>query len=74
MIYDQKEEIENLFKNNINSDEKLSPKTLFILIVFALCFIVMVIGVAMFEWWFEEMIAVFFIGAIVIGIIGSLDD
>ncbi|TWO32971.1 YfcC family protein [Seonamhaeicola sediminis] len=74
VIFDQKEAIENQFKSKINSNEKLTAKTVLILTVFALCFIVMVIGVSMFEWWFEEMTAVFFVGAIVIGVIGQIKE
>lgn len=74
VIYDKKEEIEALFKKNMSTSIKLTPKLTIILTVFALCFIVMVAGVSLLDWWFEEMIAVFFVGAILIGIIGQLKE
>ncbi|APY12544.1 hypothetical protein BWZ22_15540 [Seonamhaeicola sp. S2-3] len=74
IIYDQKEDIEALFKKNISSSIKLTPKLTLILTAFALCFIVMVAGVSLLGWWFEEMIAVFFVGAILIGIIGQIKE
>ncbi|WP_299547689.1 YfcC family protein [Seonamhaeicola sp.] len=74
VIYDQKEAIESLFKNNISASKKLTSQLIAILVVFALCFIVMVAGVSLLGWWFEEMIAVFFVGAILIGIIGQIKE
>lgn len=74
VIYDQKEAIELLFKNKSNVTLELTFQLRAILLVFALCFIVMVYGVAQLEWWFEEMIAVFFVGAILIGIIGHIKE
>ncbi|WP_372937129.1 YfcC family protein [Seonamhaeicola sp.] len=74
VIYDKKEEIEALFKKNMSTSIKLTPKLTIILTVFALCFIVMVAGVSLLGWWFEEMIAVFFVGAILIGIIGQIKE
>lgn len=74
VIYDQKEEIESLFKNNISSNIKLTTSLKAILFVFALCFIVMVYGVSSLGWWFEEMIAVFLVGSILIGILGRIKE
>ncbi|WP_406683591.1 YfcC family protein [Seonamhaeicola sp. MEBiC1930] len=74
VIYSQKDEIESLFKNNINTVGKMTIQLKIILLVFALCFIVMVYGVSLEGWWFEEMIAVFFVGAILIGIIGRINE
>lgn len=75
IIYDQKEELEELFgmnkmKNNIIFTHRLR----LILIVFSLCFVVMIIGVSMLDWWFVEMSATFLIGAIIIGIIGKIKE
>ncbi|TXG39672.1 YfcC family protein [Seonamhaeicola maritimus] len=74
VIYDQKEEIEKLFKNNISSTSKLTIQLKVILFVFAMCFVVMVYGVSRLEWWFEEMTAVFLVGAILIGVIGRIKE
>lgn len=75
LIYDQKEDIELLFKNNINTTQKLNTQLRVILFVFALSFIVMVYGVSQIEgFWFEEMTAVFFVGAILIGVLGRINE
>jgi len=73
LIYSQKEEIESLFhvfSNNI----KLTVRLKFILFVFMLCFIVMVYGVSKLDWWFLEMTAVFFVGAVFIGFIAKIKE
>ncbi|MGA1227410.1 MAG: YfcC family protein [Tamlana sp.] len=70
IIYDQKEAIENMF-SMINSDTnlKLTSRLKLVLLVFTLCFVVMVYGVSIEGWWFEEMTATFFVGTVLIGII-----
>ena len=45
-----------------------------ILFVFAMCFIVMIYGVSFQEWQFLKMTVVFFVGAILIGIIGKINE
>lgn len=75
LIYDQKEELEHLFGlNKMNDATVLTPKLRFILVVFTLCFIVMIVGVSFLDWWFVEMTAVFLVGAILIGIIANLKE
>ena len=72
IIYDQKEEIEKLFLHVKSGDDtpvRFTTRTILILIVFVLCFLLMIFGVSQLDWWFLEMTAVFFIGSIVIGII-----
>jgi uncharacterized ion transporter superfamily protein YfcC len=74
IIYNQKEEIEKLFavKNTvaINFNWKIS----LILIVFAASFVLMIIGVSMLHWWFMEMTMIFFVAAIVVGIIAGIKE
>ena len=75
IIYDQKEQIEGMFgftaqKNNV----KLTGRLRLIIAVFSLCFIIMVIGVSMLDWWFIEMTATFLVGAVLIGIIGKIKE
>lgn len=75
IIFDQKNEIEKLF--SVNSDivvPKLTSRLKFILLLFILCFIVMVWGVIALDWWFVEMTAVFFFGAIVIGFLARMKE
>lgn len=75
VIYDQKESIEKLF--TISHDAtipNLTSRLKLILIVFGLCFVFMVIGVSMLDWWFVEMTTTFFIGAILIGFIAKMEE
>lgn len=74
VIFDQKEQIENLFKNNTESELKLTSRLRLILFVFSMCFVVMIYGVARLEWWFLEMTTVFFVGAILIGFIAKIKE
>ncbi|HUQ67111.1 MAG TPA: hypothetical protein VM101_13200 [Flavitalea sp.] len=48
---------------------RLSNTTIFLLILFALTFIIMIAGVIFFKWWLPEMSAVFLGATIVFGII-----
>ena len=75
IIYDQKEQIEKLFlfkesSENIRFDFRLK----LVLFIFALCFVVMVYGVVNLDWWFIEMTAVFFVGALLIGFICRINE
>lgn len=74
VIFSQKEEIEQLFGNTTNSEIRLTIQLRMILFVFAMCFVVMIYGVSQLEWWFLEMTVVFFIGAIIIGVIGKINE
>lgn len=75
LIHDQKEAMESHFgdlsKANI---VPLNNKLKFILFVFAACFIIMIVGVSMLDWWFVEMTSVFLIGAITIGFIAKINE
>jgi len=75
IIYDQKKEIENMFGSiNKNSAVQLTNRIRLILLVFVLCFVVMIYGVSKLDWWFLEMTSVFFVGAILIGIISKTKE
>ncbi len=75
IIYDQKEELEELFgMNKMNTTVTFTNRLRIILLVFSLCFVVMIVGVSMLDWWFVEMTATFLIGAIIIGIIGRIKE
>ena len=74
IIFDQKEEIEELFLNKNNSSFKLTGKLKLVLLIFIISFIVMVYGVSNLHWWFLEMTAVFFIAAVLIGIIIRINE
>ncbi len=74
IIYDQKQNIEAMFGSTTHSHIKLNTKLKLILFIFASCFVVMVYGVSQLDWWFIEMTTVFFVGAILIGLIGRIKE
>lgn len=74
VIYSQKESIEALFGNSTNSIVKLTIRLKLVLFIFAMCFVIMIYGVAQLEWWFLEMTVVFLIGAILIGVLARIDE
>ena len=75
LIYEDKERIEKMFLANANKETtKLNGKLRLILLVFTLCFVVMIIGVSKFDWWFVEMTTTFLIGAIIIGFISRMKE
>jgi len=75
IIFDQKEAIESMFKLTAsNNSIKLTNRLRFILLIFTASFIVMIVGVSMLDWWFVEMTATFLAGAILIGIVGKINE
>ncbi|WP_370098446.1 YfcC family protein [Xanthomarina gelatinilytica] len=74
IIYSQKEQIEAMFGTASNATVVLTARLRLILFVFAMCFVVMIYGVSQLEWWFLEMTTVFFVGAILIGIIAKIQE
>ncbi len=75
IIYDQKEALEELFGvNKMSATVKFTNRLRLILVIFSLCFVVMIIGVSMLDWWFIEMTATFLVGAIIIGFIAKIKE
>lgn len=75
IIFDQKEAIEKLFAFQKSSKEiDFNLRLKLVLIIFTLCFIVMVYGVSNLDWWFLEMTGVFFAGALVIGFLCRINE
>ncbi|GGG46308.1 YfcC family protein [Bizionia arctica] len=74
IIYSQKEQIEAIFGTSNNATVKLTTRLRLILFVFSMCFVVMIYGVSQLDWWFLEMTTVFFVGAILIGFIGKIQE
>ncbi|MBD0777933.1 YfcC family protein [Maribacter sp. ANRC-HE7] len=75
IIYDQKEALEKLFGvNEMGATIKFTNRLRLILVIFSLCFVVMIIGVSMLDWWFVEMTATFLVGAIIIGFIAKIKE
>ncbi|MFT5248409.1 MAG: putative ion transporter superfamily protein YfcC [bacterium] len=76
IIYSQKEEIEKMFGSVVSNDSstRLTIRLRLILIVFVICFFVMIFGVSKLDWWFLEMTSVFFVGSILIGFIARINE
>ena len=74
IIYDQKDEIDAYFGNKAVKEIKFTTRLRLALFVFACCFLIMIIGVSMLDWWFVEMTATFLVGAILIGIIAQIKE
>ena len=74
VIFSQKQEIEKLFSSSIATHSKLTNKLRLILIIFTLCFVIMVYGVVALKWWFIEMTTVFLVGSILIGVIARIKE
>ncbi|MBS4033055.1 MAG: YfcC family protein [Ignavibacterium sp.] len=60
------------FDHIYNNDNHFSLKHKLVLLTFALSLVMLVIGVVEFEWFIEEIAAMFFILGILVGIIGGL--
>ena len=75
LVYDQKEALEALFGlKTMNTEAKFTPRLRLIIVVFSLCFVVMIVGVSFLDWWFVEMTATFLVGAIIIGFIAKIKE
>jgi len=74
ILIDQKAEFEQRYGRMNEDAQKLNGKLILILGVFALCFVVMIYGVSMLDWWFIEMSTVFLAGAIIIGFIARINE
>jgi uncharacterized ion transporter superfamily protein YfcC len=74
-IFNQKEEIEQRFLNQSKSGtNQLTTVQKIILVIFTSCFVIMIYGVSSLDWWFMEMTTVFFIGAILIGLVAQINE
>ncbi|MFL9844009.1 YfcC family protein [Flavobacterium rhizosphaerae] len=75
VIFEQKGDIERMFGiTSRNATVTLSARLRIILVIFVMCFAVMIYGVSQLDWWFEEMTATFLAGAILIGFIGRIKE
>ena len=74
VIYEESEKIEQIFGSITHSTLKLNTRMRLMLFVFIMTFIVMVLGVSQWEWWFIEMTATFFVGAIIIGFLARMKE
>ncbi|QRM90359.1 YfcC family protein [Lacinutrix sp. WUR7] len=74
IIYDQQAQIAALFTHENIKIVAFTTRLRLALIVFALCFIIMIYGVVALEWWFVEMTATFLVGSILIGFIAKIKE
>ncbi|GGW64000.1 putative ion transporter superfamily protein YfcC [Winogradskyella epiphytica] len=74
LIYDQRDEISKMFSTKDTSNIDFNWRLKLALLVFTSCFVLMIIGVSILDWWFVEMTTVFLIGAIIIGIIVQISE
>jgi len=74
IIYAQKEEIEAAFAVRNTGAVKFNWRISLVLLVFAASFITMIIGVSMLGWWYMEMTSVFFVAAVVVGVIAGIRE
>lgn len=74
VIFDQKEQIEALFGQKEGLGVALTGRLRLILALFSACFVLMIYGVSHLDWWFEEMITIFFFGAILIGFTAQMRE
>lgn len=74
ILFEQKEEIEQLYFSKRTATTTLSNAQKIALFLFLMCFIIMIYGVSQLEWWFEEMTAVFLAGSVLIGLILKIKE
>ena len=74
VIYEQQQQIAALFTQSKTETVTFTSRLRLALFVFALCFIIMIVGVVALDWWFVEMTATFLVGAILIGLITKIKE
>ncbi|WP_104733815.1 YfcC family protein [Hanstruepera ponticola] len=74
IIYSQKDQIEALFHQGTVTVTKFNWRLRLALLTFSACFVIMIIGVSLLDWWFLEMTTTFLVGAILIGFITKIKE
>lgn len=75
LVFEQSDQMKALFGQDTSKPTvKFSNRLRTILVIFSLCFVVMIIGVSFLDWWFVEMTAVFLVGAILIGFVANIKE
>ena len=75
LVYAQKDAIESMFAVNTRGKASVfNTRIRLILLAFITCFGIMIYGVSQLDWWFMEMTTVFFVGAIVIAVLGRIPE
>lgn len=75
LIYSQKKELEARFLGDRSQQQlTMTSQTRLILGVFAVTFFIMVYGVSQLGWWFMEMTTLFFVSALVVGVLSHSSE
>lgn len=75
LIYEQRVAIEKMFQGPQSGHiPELNWRLRLVLLIFTLCFVVMVYGVSQLGWWFMEMTSVFLAGALLIGLVSKIGE
>lgn len=75
LIFSQKAELEAHFLGeNANQPVIMTGKIKIVLSIFATSFLIMVYGVSQLGWWFTEMTTLFFVAALVAGVVARVDE
>ena len=74
IIYAQKAEIEAKFAVDKEKEVEFGARISLTLIVFAMAFVVMIIGVSALGWWFMEMTMIFLVAAVLVGFIAAVPE
>ena len=74
IIYRQQEAILEMFGKTTDVVTSFTTRLRLALVIFSLCFIIMIVGVVALDWWFIEMTTTFLVGAILIGIITKIKE
>ena len=75
IIFDQKDKISRMFASAKQENiPNLTNRYKLILLIFISCFVIMVSGVVMLDWWFVEMTSVFVVGSILIGLAAKMKE
>ena len=75
LIYSQKAELEAHFLGkDVNQPVAMTGKIRLVLTIFSASFLVMIYGVSSLGWWFTEMTTLFFVAALVTGVVARIDE
>ncbi|MCH2020844.1 MAG: YfcC family protein [Saprospiraceae bacterium] len=75
LIFSQKKEIDAMFMNrDLEKEHKFTFRIQLVLLIFLMSFVVMIYGVSQLDWWFLEMTTVFFVAAIIVGIVSKIKE
>ena len=75
LVYEQQEQLSALFGvDTTKANKNFTNRLRLILVIFSLCFVVMIVGVSFLNWWFVEMTATFLVGAILIGFVAKIKE